>query len=121
MPPAHGEFIANLETVDTVDDLEWRCYICQQDLPELHNSSISSASNNSGAATEKDKVVDKVLLKRVPCGHVFDAACINAWLQLHATCPTCRREFPTANQLYNWQKHLESALVTDDYAQAMYS
>ncbi len=35
---------------------------------------------------EKDE-----LIRRLPvCGHEFHAACIEAWLASHTTCPMCR-------------------------------
>ncbi|XP_026326186.1 E3 ubiquitin-protein ligase RNF115-like [Hyposmocoma kahamanoa] len=30
-------------------------------------------------------------ISRLDCGHIFHSTCISPWLQLHATCPICRR------------------------------
>lgn len=31
----------------------------------------------------------------LPCGHQFHERCIEPWLKMHSTCPTCRHQLPT--------------------------
>lgn len=31
----------------------------------------------------------------LPCHHAFHALCIEPWLKMHSTCPTCRHQLPT--------------------------
>lgn len=32
---------------------------------------------------------------QLPCGHQFHPRCIEPWLKMHSTCPTCRDQLPT--------------------------
>jgi len=61
---------------DLVDENNRECCICF----ESHNL--------------RDKVT------RLPCAHIFHPQCINEWLTKHCTCPICRYELPTTNQVY---------------------
>lgn len=38
------------------------------------------------------------VVTRMPCKHLFHTACVQHWLSLHNTCPTCRHELPAAGQ-----------------------
>jgi hypothetical protein len=33
-------------------------------------------------------------VRELPCGHFFHPKCVDVWLRLCATCPTCREELP---------------------------
>lgn len=37
-----------------------------------------------------DDVTPQQLHRKLPCGHIFHAACIDEWIMLHKTCPSCR-------------------------------
>lgn len=32
---------------------------------------------------------------QLPCGHQFHSECLEPWLKMHSTCPTCRSQLPT--------------------------
>lgn len=47
-----------------------------------------------------DRLVDGVILTRLPCGHIYHICCVLPWLNRSCTCPDCRYELPTADKKY---------------------
>jgi hypothetical protein len=44
-----------------------------------------------------DRLVDGVMLTRLPCGHEYHLYCVLPWLSKNCTCPECRYEIETEN------------------------
>lgn len=76
------------------------CVICMSD--------VSGASTPSVAATQEEQENDAV---RLPCGHCFHHGCIQSWLKLRSTCPSCRFQFRKAFSGSYAVKTLNSALL----------
>ncbi|CAM0908540.1 unnamed protein product [Alopecurus aequalis] len=52
---------------------------------------VAPSSSASECAICLTEFIEGESLRVLPlCGHGFHVACIDAWLQTHATCPTCR-------------------------------
>ncbi|SAM09145.1 hypothetical protein [Absidia glauca] len=76
-PPASNRFIMSLPVINKqVLSSEETCIICKDVLQ-----------------SSQDKVT------KMPCGHYFDQECLLPWLQLHNTCPMCRFQVETEEQV----------------------
>uniref|UniRef100_A0A6M2DSL5 RING-type E3 ubiquitin transferase n=1 Tax=Xenopsylla cheopis TaxID=163159 RepID=A0A6M2DSL5_XENCH len=73
-PPLESEQISSLPTVKITAEqtsIKLQCSVCWEDFKE-------------------DEMV-----RQLPCSHVYHDQCIFPWLQLHATCPICRKSLST--------------------------
>ncbi|KAL1803590.1 hypothetical protein DCAR_0935286 [Daucus carota subsp. sativus] len=79
-PPASRTAVEGLPDVVVDDKLlgsySAQCAVCHDDF-------------------EKDMVV-----KQMPCKHVYHSECLLPWLELHNSCPVCRYELPTDDPDY---------------------
>ncbi|KAI4347065.1 hypothetical protein L6164_007914 [Bauhinia variegata] len=66
-------FVSNLPAASVHDKDDDVCSVCMEGF--VDNLSADSQGN-----------------KRVPCGHVYHATCIIAWLSHRSSCPLCRSE-----------------------------
>lgn len=84
-PPASSSFIARLKPINVSSD----------DLLE--------ASNKECVVCLGDQKVGDQATK-LPCGHLFHGACLEEWLRIHGTCPTCRYELETDDKTYETER-----------------
>ncbi|XP_074385427.1 E3 ubiquitin-protein ligase RNF115 isoform X2 [Zonotrichia albicollis] len=69
-PPADKEKISSLPTVPVTQeqvDTGLECPVCKEDYTVAEH------------------------VRQLPCNHVFHSSCIVPWLELHDTCPVCRK------------------------------
>ncbi|TPX69846.1 hypothetical protein SpCBS45565_g02236 [Spizellomyces sp. 'palustris'] len=91
-PPASKKFIHNLPTVEIRNEkIDATCSVCVESFFS-HHTSLGTAPTS------------KAIAKQLPCHHRFHAECIVPWLELHNTCPICRREYPTDDEEYERKK-----------------
>ncbi|OQR81642.1 hypothetical protein THRCLA_11539 [Thraustotheca clavata] len=75
-------------------------------MPQLHSVSPAASSyvdtlKNQLVESNGDNCVvcmecfEQNFGVELPCHHKFHANCIEPWLKLHSTCPTCRYQLPT--------------------------
>ncbi|KAJ1558190.1 hypothetical protein HK405_014214, partial [Cladochytrium tenue] len=86
-PPASKFFVRNLPSVPR--DPQAQCPICVEPFSD-------EAEARSGPP------------KRLTCRHVYHRDCVAAWLKVHNTCPTCRREMPTDDREYEKKRKAEA-------------
>lgn len=55
------------------------------------------AHDDTACAICCERLMDGVVITRLPCGHIYHINCAVGWLSKTCTCPECRYELPTAN------------------------
>ncbi|XP_068622604.1 E3 ubiquitin-protein ligase RNF115-like isoform X2 [Battus philenor] len=60
--------------------------------------STEQAAANTTCSICWENFMEGESVSRLVCEHIFHSACIRPWLQLHATCPICRRSLLPASQ-----------------------
>lgn len=61
---------------------------------KVHQQSDSECSVCS------ERLIDGIMLTRLPCGHTYHTQCIVPWLSRTCTCPDCRYEVRTSHRGY---------------------
>lgn len=46
---------------------------------------------------QDDLIIEQSVIE-MPCKHVYHLECLEPWLKLHNSCPTCRYELPTDDE-----------------------
>lgn len=67
------------------------------DLPRVRISDEHTNSNNSQCTICMEDFRIGDIARRLPCEHFFHQDCIIPWLNLHASCPICRKTFIAQN------------------------
>lgn len=62
--------VTTIELAGTSDTV---CIICREEMQPQPETQLAPGT-----------------IKRLPCGHIFHAACLRTWFQRQQTCPTCR-------------------------------
>merc|ERR1712060_506737 len=79
----------------------------------LKEVEFTGAEEESTCAVCKDKFKegDKVIQFPCPNKHLYHGACIQPWLKLHNSCPVCRFELATDDELYERMKQIRENMI----------
>lgn len=64
-------------------------------LPDIVVDDKLLGSDSAQCAVCQDDYEKDMVVKQMPCKHVFHSECLLPWLELHNSCPVCRYELPT--------------------------
>ncbi|KAL4578952.1 hypothetical protein LXL04_015086 [Taraxacum kok-saghyz] len=93
-PPASKSAVQALQTVEVNEMTTEACAVCKEGM-----------FNN-----------EQMIVKQLPCGHMYHSVCIITWLDSRNSCPICRHELPTDNPEYEEdrkQRSLATPLTID--------
>lgn len=121
--PTRSEFLVlnvGLETVP-IPSSDPECAICCEDLDAPTEQAMANSSSRSSSLTSTlpSLAHPHVSVQIIPCGHIFGAQCLGAWLKEHDTCPMCRRILfrpsvpPPPTFQYTTPHHLQSYFPSD--------
>lgn len=94
-PPASKKVVEQLKEVEFSEEnkeQETACAVCKDDF-------------QNG---------DKVIQFPCPNKHLYHGSCIQPWLKLHNTCPVCRFELATDDELYERMKKIRQNMLPEN-------
>lgn len=94
-PPASKKIVEQLKEVEYCGDKkeqETTCAVCKDNFLEG----------------------DKVIQFPCPNKHLYHGGCIQPWLKLHNSCPVCRFELATDDELYERMKQIRENMMPDN-------
>lgn len=75
--------------------------IAQLDL--YPNATEEELASDNTCIICREEMMPGASAKKLPCGHIFHAACLRSWFQRQQTCPTCRLDVLRARTPLNRQ------------------
>ncbi|XP_023769270.1 E3 ubiquitin-protein ligase CIP8 [Lactuca sativa] len=72
----------------------------------LQTVEVNAMTSSESCAVCKDGMFnnEQMIVKQLPCGHMYHGVCIMTWLDSRNTCPICRHELPTDDPEYEEER-----------------
>lgn len=102
-----GEYLINamLQTVENAPQNPPASVVEIQALPEVTISlELLQSSGDPQCIVCMNMFEIGDVCRELHCGHLYHPNCIFQWLGLHNTCPKCRYEMKTDNEIYEKKK-----------------
>lgn len=107
-------FLQNVTEFQQTLDMFNRASVAKKGIPPASDCAISRLPRTRILPNDKerykedtaecgvccDRLVDGIIIVRLPCGHIFHINCVVPWLTKHCTCPTCRYEMISNDPCY---------------------
>lgn len=89
-PPMSTDEIQKVPTIKVTQSHIGKCFVCVFISNDFILTFIPDAKQQCSVCWDDFKLDEDV--RQLRCEHIFHEACIIPWLELHNTCPVCRKE-----------------------------
>lgn len=94
-PPMAKDKIQNIESIEISDEqvnMKLQCSVCWDDFERMESvRKLPCTVSMSARCTNNYKSISLECISSHSAQHIYHESCIFPWLELHGTCPVCRK------------------------------